>query len=179
MIKTKVAFLESRLFSSQSELYEICLNCSDWLDKSRPSKKATSVWSCKQAISEFQCHSKLLLRFESYCSLFYIYLICDAKTDTCILQNNYQTIATGSCEGTLVVLLELTDPFRGMEARRNSMAMRPFGHSIWTLARKMTLFLFSKKVNQGRQQKNFQGGGNGKTKTEKCSAISLPLLYQC
>jgi len=40
MIKTKVAFLEGRLFSSQSELFENFLNCSDWLDKSRPSKKA-------------------------------------------------------------------------------------------------------------------------------------------
>jgi len=43
MIKTKVAFLEGRLFSSQSELFEYFLNCSDWLDKSRPSKKATFV----------------------------------------------------------------------------------------------------------------------------------------
>jgi len=40
MIKTKVAFLEARLFSSPSELFENFLNCSDWLDKSRPSKKA-------------------------------------------------------------------------------------------------------------------------------------------
>jgi len=40
MIKTKVAFLESRLFSSQSELFEYFLNCSDWLDKSRPCKKS-------------------------------------------------------------------------------------------------------------------------------------------
>jgi len=43
MIKTKVAFLEGRLFSSQSELFEytfqIALN--NWLDKSRPFKKAT------------------------------------------------------------------------------------------------------------------------------------------
>jgi len=43
MIKTKVAFLEGRLFSSQSELFEYIFNCSDWLDKSRPSKKANFV----------------------------------------------------------------------------------------------------------------------------------------
>jgi len=52
MIKTKAAFLEGRLFSSQSELLEKFSNCSDWLDKShcsdwldksRPSKKATFV----------------------------------------------------------------------------------------------------------------------------------------
>jgi len=39
MIKTKVDFLEGRLFSSQSEIFENFLNCFDWLDKSRPSKK--------------------------------------------------------------------------------------------------------------------------------------------
>jgi len=43
MIKTKVAFLEGRLFSIQSELFEYFLNGSDWLDKSRPFKKATFV----------------------------------------------------------------------------------------------------------------------------------------
>jgi len=41
MIKTKMAFLEGWLFFSQPELLENFLNCSDWLDKSRPSKKAT------------------------------------------------------------------------------------------------------------------------------------------
>jgi len=41
MIKTKVAFLEDRLFSNQSGLFENYSDCSDWLDKSRPSKKAT------------------------------------------------------------------------------------------------------------------------------------------
>jgi len=41
MIKTKVAFLEGRLFSSQSGLFENLPDCSNWLDKSRPSKKAT------------------------------------------------------------------------------------------------------------------------------------------
>jgi len=34
MIKTKVVFLEGRLFSSQSGLFEKFTNCSDWLDKS-------------------------------------------------------------------------------------------------------------------------------------------------
>jgi len=43
MIKTKVAFLEARLFSSQSELFGNFSDCSDWLEKSRPSKKATFV----------------------------------------------------------------------------------------------------------------------------------------
>jgi len=43
MIKTKVAFLEDRLFSIQSRLFENFLDCSDWLDKSRPSKKATLI----------------------------------------------------------------------------------------------------------------------------------------
>jgi len=43
MIKTKVAFIEGRLFSNQSELFENFLNCFDWLDKSRPFKKATFV----------------------------------------------------------------------------------------------------------------------------------------
>jgi len=40
MIKTKVAFLEGRLLSSQSELFDYFFNCSNWLDKSRPSKKS-------------------------------------------------------------------------------------------------------------------------------------------
>jgi len=43
MIKTKVAYLEGQLFSSQSELFEYFFNCFDWLDKSWPSKKATFV----------------------------------------------------------------------------------------------------------------------------------------
>jgi len=43
MIKTKVAFLEGRLFSSQSGLFENFSDYSDWLDKSRPSKKATFI----------------------------------------------------------------------------------------------------------------------------------------
>jgi len=43
MIKTKVTYLEGRLFSSQSGLLENFSDCSDWLDKSRPTKKATFV----------------------------------------------------------------------------------------------------------------------------------------
>jgi len=41
MIKTKVAFLEDRLLSSQSEQFKKFAKSSDWLEKSRPSKKAT------------------------------------------------------------------------------------------------------------------------------------------
>jgi len=41
MIKTEVAFLDGRLFSSQSGLFEYFSDCSEWLVKSRPSKKAT------------------------------------------------------------------------------------------------------------------------------------------
>jgi len=43
MIKTKVAFLEGRLLSSQSEQFKKYLNSSDWLEKIRLSKKATFV----------------------------------------------------------------------------------------------------------------------------------------
>jgi len=50
-IKTKAAFLEGRLFFSQSELLENFSNCSDWLDKSRPSKKPLLFLPCKQAIN--------------------------------------------------------------------------------------------------------------------------------
>jgi len=49
MIKTKVAFLEGRLFFNQSGLFENSSDCSDWLDKSRPSKKPFLFLSCKQA----------------------------------------------------------------------------------------------------------------------------------
>jgi len=35
MIKTKVAFLDDRLFLSQSGLFENLSVCSDWLDKSK------------------------------------------------------------------------------------------------------------------------------------------------
>jgi len=44
-----VAFLEDRLLSSQSEKFSKSPN---WLEKSRPSKKVTTLfWSCKQANS--------------------------------------------------------------------------------------------------------------------------------
>jgi len=43
MIKAKVAFLEDRLFSYQTVLFEYFSDCSDWLKKSRPSKKVTFV----------------------------------------------------------------------------------------------------------------------------------------
>jgi len=43
MIKAKIAFLEGRLLSSQSEQSEKFLKNSDLLEKSRPSKKATSA----------------------------------------------------------------------------------------------------------------------------------------
>jgi len=39
--QNKSVFLEGRLFSSQSEPLKSFLNCSDWLDKSRFSKKGT------------------------------------------------------------------------------------------------------------------------------------------
>jgi len=39
MIKTKVAFLEGRPFFSQTELFDNFSDCSDWPDKTRPSKK--------------------------------------------------------------------------------------------------------------------------------------------
>jgi len=41
MIKTKVAFLEGRLLSSQSQPSEKFSKSPDWLEKSRPSKRAT------------------------------------------------------------------------------------------------------------------------------------------
>jgi len=43
MIKTKVAFLEGRLLFSQTEKSEMFTKSPDWLEKSRPSKKATFV----------------------------------------------------------------------------------------------------------------------------------------
>jgi len=42
-VQNKSGFLEGQLFSSQSELFEAFSGCSDWLEKSRPSKKATFV----------------------------------------------------------------------------------------------------------------------------------------
>jgi len=52
MIKTKVAVLEGRPFSSQLELFDNFSDCSDWPDKSRPSKKTTFVLIMKQAICD-------------------------------------------------------------------------------------------------------------------------------
>jgi len=49
MIKTKVDFLEGRLFSNQSGLFENFSDCSDWLDKSRSFKKPLLLRSCKEA----------------------------------------------------------------------------------------------------------------------------------
>jgi len=49
MIKTKVAFLEGRLLSSQSRQYEKFSKSPDWLEKSRSSKKPILFWLCKQA----------------------------------------------------------------------------------------------------------------------------------
>jgi len=43
MIKTKVAFLKGRLLSSQSAQFKKYSKSSDWLEKSRPSKKATFI----------------------------------------------------------------------------------------------------------------------------------------
>jgi len=43
MIKTKVAFLEVRVLSSQSEQYKNYSKSSGWLGKSRTSKKSTFV----------------------------------------------------------------------------------------------------------------------------------------
>jgi len=43
MIKAKVPFLVGRPFFSQSGLFKNFLDCSDWLNKSRPSKKATFI----------------------------------------------------------------------------------------------------------------------------------------
>jgi len=60
MIKTKVAFLEGRLLSSQSKQFKKYSKSSDWLENSRPSKKATLVLIMEQAkngtavISNFQ-----------------------------------------------------------------------------------------------------------------------------
>jgi len=64
MIKTKVAFLKGRLFFSQSGLFENFSDCFDWMDESRPFKKATLFWSwsCKLANYVRDC-SKLAVRF--------------------------------------------------------------------------------------------------------------------
>jgi len=43
MIESKVACLEGQLLSSQSKQFKKYSKSSDWLKKSRPSKKATVV----------------------------------------------------------------------------------------------------------------------------------------
>jgi len=43
MIKTKMAFVEDRLLSSQSEQFNKYSKISDWLEQSRPPTKATFV----------------------------------------------------------------------------------------------------------------------------------------
>jgi len=50
----KRGFLEGRLFSSQSKLFEYryFLNCSVWLDKAGLPKTPLLFWSCKQAKKE-------------------------------------------------------------------------------------------------------------------------------
>jgi len=49
MIKTRVAFLQGRLLSSQSEQFKV-LKSSDWLEKTGPPKKPLLFCSCKQVI---------------------------------------------------------------------------------------------------------------------------------
>jgi len=46
MIKTKLAFLEGRLLSSQSEQFEKCSKSSDWLEKRQPSKNSHICFDC-------------------------------------------------------------------------------------------------------------------------------------
>jgi len=66
MIKTEVAFLEGRLFSSQSELIEYFSYCSDWPDESRPSKKATFV-----LIKTYCCKNYTIMDFVVLCLIFF------------------------------------------------------------------------------------------------------------
>jgi len=49
MIKTKVAFVEDRFLSSQSEQLKKYSKISDWLKKTGLLKKPLLFWSCKQA----------------------------------------------------------------------------------------------------------------------------------
>jgi len=69
MIKTKVAFLESRLLPSQSDQFENFSKSSDWLEKSRLSKKLLLFWSCKQAKYVLTPWSKPCLCIFVYSSL--------------------------------------------------------------------------------------------------------------
>jgi len=62
MIKTKVDFLEGRLFYNQLELFK-CLNCSDWLDKIRPSTKATFCFDHVNWLQVTVCQSYCTVEF--------------------------------------------------------------------------------------------------------------------
>jgi len=59
MIKTKVAFLEGRLFSSQSGIFENISDCSDWLNKSRLSIEAFFQPSKEKKLKSFQKRKKI------------------------------------------------------------------------------------------------------------------------
>jgi len=52
MTETRMDFFEGRLFFSQSELFVRFLNSSNWLKKSRSSKKALLLGTCKQSIND-------------------------------------------------------------------------------------------------------------------------------
>jgi len=58
MIKTRMTFLEGRLFFSQSGLFENFSDCSDWMDKIvligwiKAGPQKSNFWSCKQANSD-------------------------------------------------------------------------------------------------------------------------------
>jgi len=54
MIKIKVAFGGPTFFQSIRAIWKV-FKISDWLEKSRPSKKVPFVWSRKQAICVFHC----------------------------------------------------------------------------------------------------------------------------
>jgi len=63
MIKAKVAFLEGRLLSSQLEQSDKFSKSPDWLEKSRPCKKATFVLIMQTG---YKSH------FEKYAFLYHI-----------------------------------------------------------------------------------------------------------
>jgi len=48
MIKTKVAYLEGRLLSSQSDKFKKYCKSSDWVEKAGPPKKPLLFRSCKE-----------------------------------------------------------------------------------------------------------------------------------
>jgi len=71
MIKAKVAFLEGRLFSRQSGLFENFSDYSDWLDKSRPSKKSHFCFDHVNRLMITSIEACFLSRFFSSQSFFY------------------------------------------------------------------------------------------------------------